>query len=96
MQENQGNFYVHTPGQPDYSLDARIYDQWTHSLVIRLMENLALAPKLQYLFYENQVDRQRIHSFSTNVTLQYSFGWHSGMRWRDAMRYADPTLKSGK
>jgi hypothetical protein len=96
VMENAGNLYFHYFNQTDYSLDTRYLDAWTHSLVVKLVGNLNFAPKLQYLFYENMVDHLRMHSIATSVSLQYNFAWHSGMGWKNALSYADPTLKSAK
>ena len=96
VMENTGNLYFHYFNQTDYSLDTHYLDTWTHSLAVKLVGNLSFAPKLQYLFYENMVDKLRMHSIATSVSLQYNFAWHSGMGWKNALSYADPTLKSSK
>jgi hypothetical protein len=96
VMENTGNLYFHYFNQTDYSLDTRWLNTWTHSLTVKLVGNISLAPKVQYLFYQNMVDNLHMHSIATSVGLQYNFAWHSGLGWKNALTYADPTLKPSK
>lgn len=95
VMENTGNFYFHS--HDDVALDPRYLDIWAHSLPIKLIGNISLVPKIQFLFYKNMVDNNSMRSISTSIGLQYNFKWHTGMLLKDALLYADPSLKpSGK
>lgn len=86
--ENRGEWF--RDSRRDVALDAKYSDQLTASLVIPVVGNLSLAPKVDVFFYENKVDRNYFQSIQTSVGLQYRFDWHAGLSFWKALRYPNP------
>ena len=52
---------------------------------------ISLAPSYEVIWFGNKVNRYTYASQSANVSLNYSFGWHSGLSWRKVLEgYSDP------
>jgi hypothetical protein len=86
--ENRGEWFRNA--RHDVSLDTKYSDQLTASLVVPVVGNLSLVPKVDIFFYQNKVDLNFFRSVQTSVGLQYRFDWHAGLSFRKALRYPNP------
>jgi hypothetical protein len=81
-------FRVHSQ---DTSADTRFYQDVVASLPVKIWQNLAIAPQVEMFYFQNKVLPQHFLSLTSQLTLQYSFPWHSGMSWRRALTLPYPS-----
>jgi hypothetical protein len=86
--ENTGNLYFNRSG--DSPADTHYLEVMRHSLVVPVIGNLAIVPRVDIFLFQNKVAGWHIHGYQTSVTAQYRFDWHTGLRWRDVLRYPSP------
>jgi hypothetical protein len=85
--ENKGTWM---PPHSDILLDTRLNDDFKVSLVVPLWQKLSLSPSLEMIFFQNQVRANLYHSYTTSLSLNYSFEWHNGIWWKRAAAYSNP------
>ena len=88
VMENRGDLFFNRA--TDFPVDTRYLDLWTHYLVVPLVGNLSLVPKLEFLFYQNKVLGNSMRGMQTSVGLQYRFEWRQGLPWLKVLRYPNP------
>jgi hypothetical protein len=85
--ENKGSWYM---PHSDLVLDTRLNDDLKVSLVVPVWQKISLSPTLELFFFQNQVYGNLYRSYSTSLSLNYSFEWHNGLRWKRSLGYANP------
>ncbi len=90
VMENRGDLFFNRNRAIDLAVDTRYLDLWTHSLVVPLLGNLSLVPKLEFFFYRNKRDGNSLRAMQTSLGLQYRFEWRRGLAWNKALRYPNP------
>ena len=83
--ENRGNFYFGYHN--DLRTDPSYLEVMTHSLVVPVIGNLSVVPKVDLFLFKNKVAGSHIHGYQTSVTAQYDFDWHRGVGFWNAARY---------
>lgn len=86
--ENQGTFYFNRTG--DSAAETRYLEDMKHELVIPIIGDLAIVPTVDIFFFQNKVTSWHIHGYQTSITAQYRFDWHTGLKWKDVMKYPSP------
>ena len=85
--ENRGEWFL---PHEDLYLDTRLNDDLKLSLTVPIWKKISFSPSVEMLFFKNQVFRNFYYSYSTSVSLNYSFEWHPGLGWRRALMYSNP------
>jgi hypothetical protein len=85
---NQFDYFY--AGRGPISTDMLYRDLWSNSLSIQITRNLAVAPKFDVFFYQNQVKHNAFRQVQSSISIKYAFDWFSGSRWRTALRYTEP------
>jgi hypothetical protein len=84
---------------PDRQRDLPSMTHWrwlmTHGIRFKILDNLAVTPKVDLFLYENQSgpDPSAQHFFrqvKSSVELSYSFDWHQGNPGKSAVGYKKP------
>ncbi len=88
--DNSGALFFNASG--DSPADTRYLEVMTHAITIPIMGNLSIAPRVDLFFFQNKVAGWRIHGYQTSITAQYSFDWHTGLRFRSALKYPNPPI----
>lgn len=88
VQENRGDLFLNHSG--DTPIDTRLFDTWSHSLMLPLWANFSIVPKVDFWFYRNKVTGSWFASRQTSVALQYRFEWRQGLPWRKVLQYPWP------
>lgn len=86
--ENQGTLSFNRGG--DSPADTRYLEVMRHSLVVPVIGNFAVVPRVDIFLFQNKVTGWHIHGYQTSVTAQYRFDWHTGLKWKDVLRYPNP------
>jgi hypothetical protein len=86
--ENRGDWFI--PRRGDLRIDTRLSSDFKASLVVQLWQKINLSPSVESIFFQAQSTRNFYHSFSTSVSLNYSFEWHPGIGFFRALRYSNP------
>jgi hypothetical protein len=86
--ENTGNLYFNRSG--DTAANTRYLEVMRHSLVVPVIGNLSIVPSVEIFLFQNKAAGWHIHGYQTSVTAQYRFDWHTGLRWKDVLRYPSP------
>ncbi len=92
--ENSGSLYFNRAG--DSSADTRYLEVMTHSLVVPVVGNLSMVPKVEFFLFQNKVAGWHIHGYQTSISAQYRFDWHTGIRWGQALRYPSPPQSNSR
>ncbi len=88
--QSLGNFYFNHPSS-DAFVDTRYYDDLKASLTVPIYRKISLAPTYEVIWFKNKILSNIYVSQSAYVSLNYSFGWHSGLNWRKVLQgYSDP------
>jgi hypothetical protein len=85
--ENRGDIFFNRGGNRDLPVDTRLLDRWSHSLSIPLAGNLSIVPRLEYLYFQNKVNRSSVSAWQQMITLEYRFRWRSGIPLGTALRH---------
>jgi hypothetical protein len=87
--QSLGNFYFNRSG--DAFVDTRYYDDLKGSFTVPIFRKISLAPTYEVVWFKNKVLSNTYVSQSAYVSLNYSFGWHSGLNWLKVLEgYSDP------
>jgi hypothetical protein len=87
--QETGEFFRKRDG--DLSVDTRYRIMWKNALDVPVFGNLKLAPSIEWFFYENKKTDHSFGSRTISVDVKYSFDWHSGLSFKKALMYANPT-----
>jgi hypothetical protein len=83
--DNSGALYFNSSG--DSPADTRFLEVMTHAISIPIVGNLSISPRVDLFFFRNKIAGSNIHGYQTSITAQYSFDWHTGLRFRSTLRY---------
>jgi hypothetical protein len=68
-------------------VQTRYLDKLTPSLTIPLYGKITISPKVDFIFYENKVNRNHFRALQPAIALSYTFKWRQGMRFYRALKY---------
>jgi hypothetical protein len=85
--DNRANYYMHHEG--DVTLQTRYFVDWSASLVVPLVGNLSASPKVEWFWFQNQVDQHSFSGYQATFNFTYWFQWHRGLGGR-ALLYSYP------
>jgi hypothetical protein len=92
VMENLGNLYFNKHG--DAVVDVRYWDDLKFSLNVPVFPKypkITLAPTYEVMWFKNKVIDNFYASQAAYISLNYTFGWHSGLSWRKVLEgYSDP------
>jgi hypothetical protein len=85
--ENRGDWF-----QPhrDLSIDTRLDSDFKVSLMVPVWRKINLSPSVEMILFQTQVTRNFYHSYTTSVSLNYSFEWHPGIGFLRSLVYNNP------
>jgi hypothetical protein len=86
--DNSGALFFNASG--DSPADTRYLEVMTHAITIPIVGNLSIAPRVDVFFFQNKVAGWRIRGYQTSITAHYRFDWHTGLRFRSALKYPNP------
>jgi hypothetical protein len=86
--ENRGDWFA--PRRGDLSIDTRLAADFKASVMVPVWKKFNLSPSVESILFQAQATRNFYHSFSTSVSLNYSFEWHPGIGFRRALLYNNP------
>jgi hypothetical protein len=87
--ENRGDLFADAHG--DSVVDTRLQNDTKFTLTVPIFRKVSLAPTLELFWFENKISNNLYFSDSTYVSLNYSFGWHSGLSLKKVLEgYTDP------
>jgi hypothetical protein len=92
VMENKGQLFFNRGN--DVSVETRLVEDWTHSLIVPLFGNLSFVPKVELIAFQNKVDHNFFWTYQPSLTLQYSLDWHNGLSWRRALQYQNPQVSA--
>lgn len=92
VMENKGQLFFNRGN--DVSVETRLYEDWTHSLVVPLFGNFSFVPKVEIFAFQNKVDGHFFWTYQPTLSLQYSLDWHTGLGWKRALQYQNPQVVS--
>jgi hypothetical protein len=87
IMENRGDFFFKRVS--DTSVDVRLLDNWKHSLQFPVFSKVSIGPSVEFVFFRTKVTGNYYFSYSTSVSLNYSFDWHSGLSWPKALGFGN-------
>jgi hypothetical protein len=85
--DNRANYYMRHEG--DVSLETRYFVDWSVSLVVPLIGNLSVSPKIEWFWFQNKVDQHEFTGYQATFNFTYWFQWHRGLGAR-ALLYPYP------
>jgi hypothetical protein len=80
--ESRGNLYFHS--ERDTAVETYYLATLSQWLRIPILGELSLVPRLDLIFYENQVERHSLTRIQSSVSLMYVLDWRSGLPFRKA------------
>ena len=83
--ENRGDIFFNRAS--DAPIDVRFLDDMKHSLQLPLYGKFTVGPSIELVFFKTKVTGNRYFSYSTSVSLNYSFDWHPGLSWPKALGF---------
>jgi hypothetical protein len=86
---NKGDIYSNTSN--DTSVQTRYLDKLTPALNFPIWAGLSLTPKVDFVLYENKINRFHYRALLPSIALSYAFTWREGMSWTRALRYGAQT-----
>lgn len=86
---NKGDFYFNHGVQT--AIDTRYLDKFTPALQIPIWGNIALTPKVDFILYEDKINRYHYRSIAPSISLSYTFNFRQGMLWPRALMYGTQT-----
>ena len=90
VMESKGQLFFNRGN--DVSVETRLYEDWTHSLVVPLFGNFSFVPKVEIIAFQNKVDGHFFWTYQPTLSLQYSLDWHTGLGWKRALQYQNPQV----
>lgn len=87
--ENRGEVF---PWQQtrDSAVDTLFYDDLKHSLQVPIYGKFSLSPNLEVFMFQNKVLNHLWVSYSTSLTLTYSFQYRPGLGWKKVLGFSNP------
>ncbi len=82
---NKGDFYFNS--RNDTSVQTRYLDKLSASFGIPVYGKIMLAPRVDFIFYENKVNRNHFRAVAPMLSLSYSFKRRQGMATGRALGY---------
>jgi len=86
---NKGDLYFNTAN--DTAVQTRYLDKLTPALNFPIWAGLSLTPRVDFILYENKINRFHYRAVQPSVSLSYTFSWREGMSWTRALRYGAQT-----
>ena len=86
--ENRGDFFFNR--RRDTQVDPRLIDDLKSSLVLPVYGKLSVSPTLELFLFRDKITNFGYRSYSFFVALNYSFDWHTGLRWSKVLGFANP------
>ena len=86
---NKGDLYFNPAAAA--AAQTRYLDKLTPALSFPLWNGLSLTPKVDFILYENMINRYHYRSIQPAVSLSYTFAWREGMTWIRALKYGAQT-----
>ena len=86
--ENRGDFFA--TRHQDTQVDARYIDDLKTSFVLPVYGKVSLAPTFELFLFQIKVTSGSYRSYSTYVAVNYSFDWHTGLKWSKVLGFANP------
>jgi len=86
---NKGDIYFNTDN--DTAVQTRYLDKLTPAIRFPVWAGIALTPKVDFILYENKINRYHYRSVQPSISLSYTFTWREGMSWARALRYGAQT-----
>jgi hypothetical protein len=86
---NKGDIYFNTGN--DTAVQTRYLDKLTPALSFPVWAGISLTPKVDFILYENKINRFHYQAVQPSVSLSYTFSWREGMSWSRAFRYGAQT-----
>jgi hypothetical protein len=83
--ENRGDFYF--ARRNDGPIDTRYFDSLGGYLLVPLVGNLSLVPKIEFWFYRNKVASYGFTSRQVSMGFQYRFDWRPGLPWGKSLKF---------
>ena len=88
--ENKGDFLIDHHNR-DSEVDPFISNDLKSSLLVPIRGKLTIAPTFELQLFENKLAYNVYRSVSTSLSLNYSFDWRTGLKWRDVREFNNPT-----
>lgn len=85
--ENRGDIFFNR--RQDAPVDVRFLDDMKHSLQLPIYGKFSLGPSIELIFFKAKVSGNYYFSYSTSVSLSYSFDWHPGLSWPKALGFGN-------
>lgn len=85
IMENRGDFFFKRSS--DAPVDVRLLDDWKHTLQFPIFSKITIGPSVEFIFFKTKVTGNYYFSYSTSVSLNYSFDWHPGLSWGKVLRF---------
>lgn len=77
--ENRGDLFFNR--RSDAPVDVRFLNDLKHSLQLPIYGKFTVGPSIELIFFKTKVSGNYYFSYSTSVSLNYSFDWHPGLSW---------------
>jgi len=86
---NKGDMYFPSPA--DTSVQTRYLDKLSPSLNFPIYGKLSLAPRVDFILFENKVNHNVYRAVQPVISLTYSFKWPEGTDIRRGLGYGAVT-----
>lgn len=85
--ENRGDLFFNRGN--DTPVDVRFLNDMKHSLQLPIYGKFSLGPSIELIFFKTKVSGNYYFSYSTSVSLSYSFDWHPGLSWPKTLGFGN-------
>jgi hypothetical protein len=96
ISELRGDFFFghgqDTPVDTHFLLDAK--ESLSFPILSTFNGKLSFSPSIELIYYTNKISDNLYRSYSTSVSLNYTFDWRQGLNWAKVIGYQNPVPAS--